>query len=59
MLSSWSASGDPNFAGDVGVLSLLVGQFRHTPFAFAFALIVTDMLVFRLKSARTNGGRDL
>jgi len=27
----------PNFAGDVGVLSLLVGQFRHAPFAFAFA----------------------
>jgi hypothetical protein len=39
----WSASGDPDLAGDVGVLSLLAGRvalhlrFGHTLVLFAFA----------------------
>jgi hypothetical protein len=54
-----SASGDPNLAGDVGVLSLLVRQggdaslcddfvvqFGHTLDFFAFCLIVRDTPCF-------------
>jgi hypothetical protein len=64
-----SASGDPNLAGDVGVLSLLVRQggdaslcdfvvvqFGHTLDFFRFLLdCEKHALVFRLTSARANG----